>query len=870
MSRFRDLLFRVMAVLAAPLGVGAGGFIVAIFQNDYDLPYLTPFARSLPDADIFLAAGLATAVVHAWFLLGWIISLDPNRPRRPRLWLVLLGLAPTLLGGGLAWLGAMAVGFRGPAELGGIALAVAVLAAPLALLPDALGSLFSHLLSVVASKAGLHGVAAFALRMRRRFAPDHPGLRRAIGLMDFRAGDTETAFPTLEAEWKAGDRSPEVLNALHQCAHRHGHAEVERLTGLDLLDDQRYARAGLDARKLHRRISELFDDIKDHEQALNHFRQAADLLNPVDLERLGKLMIRCTRWTDLETVLLELEAQEVPPRTRLEALCHVSMSCLSPANLAIAKYFADYLHRQKRASEESEVIERVLEVEPTDPTSRRRIIAIYRQTLLTDRLIKHLQYLADQQSADADLLVELAELLISAGELERADAIAVRGSDTTPGDYRFQFIRATCALKAERYDDARSHVEKARELCPEGSDPKAEEMIRSLRKRVLQGAAKAEMHDLEAFCTEHPDNVTKRLELVTMLLRARRTERAATHLDQLLDRKPDSRPTVIEFLDRLIEDENPPFILVSYLHNLAVAAGMCDRAFALNQRMADLSMEKQATLEEGAARILSANPTYIPALVQLAGIRREQKKWTESGDLYRQALKAGWHPATIAEQGEAFEGLVGSGDLTYGRQVGTRLMDAEPFNVRWLGLMAQLHIRNDRLDEGLQYLARARELEPGNANINRLFEETRRRQREGRMLALRELLDKTPDDGDALEELGDLLSVFDRHEEALRTLQKASQHADNDDKRRLRLTKLAWVMHKRRMYDTALETLREVPLSLLEDKTALNERKRLFYEIAEDVERQNRIGESLELFKQVFKVDAGFRHVMEKMERLGR
>jgi len=871
MSRFRNILFVFMAIAAPLLGLVAAGLLVSFIVPAYDLPYISPIAKQMSDSDLLLAAAGAPALVVVWFFAAWLLSLDSRRQRRPVIWLLVLGLGPGAVLGGLVWMAALEYGFNKAGELTAFATLTLLLTAPLALVPDALGALGCRMMAGIAQGTKNWKQEAFFTKAWRLFSPSNPTLRRRAALADFRGGHHARALDGLKAEHEAGARDATLLAALNACAKTCELVDLEILTGEQLLEapSDKWPTEVLESDTLRRRLTDLYSQRHQWLDALRVFRPTADRTNSPDLEQIGKLLFEAGLWDELMSLLPALEAVDTPPRMRLEGLCHRVVGRLRRENREIARYFAGYLQRQKRSSEESDVLERMLDQDPQDQPARQRIIDIYRQTILTEKLIGHLRHFCDQPGATAELQVELAELLLSSNQLAEAAERARQGAAQSPDDFRFPYIQANTALRRDAHAEARELAAMATELASRADNTKGLEALRALDRKINQAAARYEVGELEAWCGQHPGDAEKRLRLVDMLLASKRVEKAISELDELLKANPAAAPEVMAALERIAHMEAPPYMAVGYLADLYIAANNMDRAHELYDRMANLAIEREPILEEGARRILEKQPTHVPSLLRLSTILRGRKQWRPAGELLRQALATGWQPDGMENKVEALETLVSAGDLTFGLPLAQELHEAEGFNPRWLVMMAQLHLANDQVDEALKALARAKELDPGNNLVFRMLEETRRKQREGRVSKLRAHLENSPEDGEALEELGDHLDSFGKYEEALRSFQRASQCTKSDDQRRLRCTKLASTMMRRRMFDTALETMREVPLSLMEERAALGERKRIFYEVAEEFESNNRLGDALELYKQVFKVDAGFRHVMEKIERFG-
>jgi tetratricopeptide (TPR) repeat protein len=862
--------FTVMAALAPVLGILTAGVTLAAFSPS-QVPFFSDRMADMVEAEFLLAVIVSLSALLFWTLLAWLVSLSPHQTRRPRKSLCLLGTGVGCLGGTAAWLGMNAIGFEGTTEPGAAFIAGLIITTPLILLPDFLCALVARSFASVAARSKKWGMAAFFLRLLKRFAPNDKDLPRQLGLADFHRGAYADALSRLLPYFQENpeDLPPRMLAALHESATQLEQTDLIIQSGERLLREMEDAPATSPViMRIRERLRDIYLKREQWADAKRMFEPIIDKSNPSDLEILGEILLNLNDLDSVKQLLPDLELTEAPPRFRTEKVYNSVMANLSEESLSIGVMYADYMLRQKRQNEETTILENILEVKPSETEVRERLIQIYRQTVLAEKLIEHLSYMIDQEGSSNELRVELVDLLMSSGQFKEADEQAAEAIEQTQDDYRFYYARASCALRAKEFEAARQFCDEAEQALGEEPSNEAAEAIKSLRRKIDRATEKSELAELEEFCRDNPDDMQKNLEFIGRLLKAKKVEKATMELEALISKNPNAKNEVEKYLDDAAGDENPPYMLLHYLADLKISLGKLDRAHELYGQMAQIAMEPEVTLKDGAERILEKDDKHILSLLRIYELNREDKSWPQADEYLSRALDAGHKLETLEERMAAFETFVGHGNRERGLPLGKMLIEEESFNYKWFLLQAKLLARHDEFEEALAMLARAKELEPGNNVIFKTLDDVRRKQRERRIIDLRELIDKEPENADALAELGDLLVHFERFEEALRMFQRASQATEDDDQRRLTHTKLAGVMLNRRMYDTSLETLREVPLSLMENKAALQDRKRIFYEVAEEFESNNRLEDALELYKQVFKVDAGFRRVMEKMEKL--
>ncbi|MDX1973584.1 MAG: hypothetical protein SFY68_13725, partial [Candidatus Sumerlaeia bacterium] len=121
-------------------------------------------------------------------------------------------------------------------------------------------------------------------------------------------------------------------------------------------------------------------------------------------------------------------------------------------------------------------------------------------------------------------------------------------------------------------------------------------------------------------------------------------------------------------------------------------------------------------------------------------------------------------------------------------------------------------------------------------------------------------------DRTTLEELGDLRLEAKDFNNAITYFQRAARMTDGS---RIAVVKLAYAFAKKRMFDLAGETLGEMKLSLEDDPAELEQLMSWIYRTAEVLEEAHMFSSAGKLYKQLMKIDAGYRDVISKVERLG-
>jgi tetratricopeptide (TPR) repeat protein len=113
-------------------------------------------------------------------------------------------------------------------------------------------------------------------------------------------------------------------------------------------------------------------------------------------------------------------------------------------------------------------------------------------------------------------------------------------------------------------------------------------------------------------------------------------------------------------------------------------------------------------------------------------------------------------------------------------------------------------------------------------------------------------------------EKAELHRDLEQFEEAIVHYQRA---AEQESLATMALTKMAASLADRGMYDLAGETLEQIELTRELTETH-PELKELVYTVARALEKIRRIDQAVTFYKRIFRVDAAYQDVVERIERL--
>jgi tetratricopeptide (TPR) repeat protein len=145
-----------------------------------------------------------------------------------------------------------------------------------------------------------------------------------------------------------------------------------------------------------------------------------------------------------------------------------------------------------------------------------------------------------------------------------------------------------------------------------------------------------------------------------------------------------------------------------------------------------------------------------------------------------------------------------------------------------------------------------------------LLREVSMERRTHRLAQLAEIMDENPQDTAAQLEAGGLYLEVGEPKKAISCFQKAST---SPEVKNIAKANLALAMARLRMFDLAEETLDEVTLEV-KDPREQNKLKILFFDIAQTFENEDDSKRALKFYKKIFRIDAEFRRVVDKVESL--
>ncbi|MCX7048206.1 MAG: tetratricopeptide repeat protein [Candidatus Sumerlaeota bacterium] len=628
-SRPRNIAFTAIACVA--VFISLLGSVVAnglILQAEWARKYLPSFlARTIGNFDAVSRAALAMgAVLALLFCIGYVLSLDAFRRRRPTIRLSLLVVSLC------AFPAIIILSYNSNDPLYWAAVAGGALLAPLIVF-TAERIIGAALISLgrYARRREWWEFSAMLLRQGLRFFTASRLARRDYGMVLRSLGEVTLARGMLEPLFEEGYRDPEMLEALCDLAvtDEDWPQAAERLEAL-------YAKRPGD--------KEVITQLAMAWVKTGHYDSALHLLQQIPDGKWSGQMLKLLRECacalgDLDGALEaceKLSAGKTYDKARAE---YESLLSFFPGNPRIFYPLAALASERRQSADEAAWLERAVEAEPEDWSARRRLASLYRELSRPDLEIIHLEALATQPGQpDADSLLEYGAALGNKGSHEEAARLLETARRSFPGDGRFalslarhymSMTDATRALiEAQRAVDMAAQAGKQEEGQP-AADASFLAEARAMLRRVEKAIAQKELEIMRGKAQAAPEDMRAQLTYIALLAENDEVDACVRELDKLVTNHPETKALAQQEALRFTQKTDRPFLIYSYLSDLALRDHEFDRALELYKAMSQRSLDPQEIIGEGCRRILTLQPEHLPAQRVLAEFHAARGDWQE-------------------------------------------------------------------------------------------------------------------------------------------------------------------------------------------------------------------------------------------------
>lgn len=805
----------------------------------------------------FYVAGIQAVVV----LIAYVLSLDARARRRP--W---LGMTVGAFGAGatasFAAYGFVYMQFNSQGWSAGLAGGAATALFLLAF--ELLNRWLWQSVVVKLDQRNLGGAALQFSRLALLWRPGQEALLLSVTMEQFRRGQRGEVADRLREVYAGGKRSPEILELLCQLA-----AEEKKPTEYikylkDLFDqfpDDVQLRAAY--------LEELLDQNR-HAEALAHMEKYGVPPDEESLERYANLLVEAGRLDNAIDVARRLGDREGIPMRRADAVLRRVLN-IREDHLAAVNLLADWAERMARKDQQIRWLDRSLSIDPTQMDRGLKLAELLEGAEMPQRLEKLLEALVRDQPGNLELRFRHARIVYANGRVEDTipllEELERKGLKSTD----LYELLGQCYLEMNQLEEARGAVARGIKANPHGDTS----LLGALAKRVERAVLSAELSQMMEEAERHPEKVDLQLQVIDRLVQSGHAERAVGAADALLHRQPALRPRVIETIELAAgEQKEGGFTLLNFIADLKVAEGRYDEALETIRAMADRAIHPVAAMREGVQKILRRSPHHLKTLRAMGDLAKEQGQFTEMIHAYSLYLANG------GEESEEMDRALASAYMSINdfpsahRFVKSLLESAEESdgearerNIAMLQRVIPMAVESGHAADAAEFQKKLELMAPADKMTRVLRQQVDEALGNERFAFLKRELETGKGNENTLEELGDLCLEKEEYNQAITYYQRAARQSGSS---RTPRAKLAYSFARKRMFDLCGETLAELKLSLNDDPEELDNLMTWLYRTAEVLEEAHMFERAAKLFKQLMKIDAGYRDVLQRVERLAK
>ncbi|MBX7246706.1 MAG: tetratricopeptide repeat protein [Candidatus Sumerlaeaceae bacterium] len=839
----RNILFLVVTALAVLVNL-PGAYINYVVYSDGSV------APDLHSA--LLPSGLAPLIAGSTLTaVAYLLSLSPHRSKRPYVALSILVTSYGLLIAGYLLGAANTATDNFPAFIGAL-IGSLLLALPLIGIERLIGQITTK----SAEKCYTSGNLAVANKLERIaliFSPGSAAGRRILGLTFAALVDFGRARPLLEEAYGAGDRSPELLASLISMEQDAGN----RMRLLQLTQELYAIQPNPE---LFHQLIDLLLKSGRKDEALAELNKLTREERHSYLDTIRDLEFELGTPESIRALAKEYE-HDGTPFSRARAVLRRLLST-HPKDEQAARTLLEYAKRVHDWDEAAQVQEKLLEFSDEKAPLHRDLVEYYRYRNGHEPMMTHIEALVEIGAANPAEKLEFLEEKFKLAEYGRVERVIAANPELAQNAEALAIHAGTC-FELGRLDEALAHALKGKSLNPEEA---VMGRLMTLETRIKQRQLELELAELEKRVKAAPEDFELRVQYYDRLVASNAADKVVMDVDGLLRRKPELRDRLVAELEGAVKRHGRQSRLLGYLSDIYAREKDWDKVFHTYEEMAKGSLTPQVILREGAERILEENPHHMESL--LAMVRALNRPGTEAQamEFLEKYFKHGGKPTSELRDAE-FGMAQTLKDHERALKVGKELLESHKDDKAFCLKLAEIEMQLGLFDEAVARVRQLKEKFPDDSHLVILKKDYEERKKRARMEAIRKALLENPRDFRLQEELGDLHFDFAELNEAMVHYQKASQ---NDEEHNVPRAKLALVLVRKEMYSDAEDLFSEVELKIDQAAAVQNRLKALFYSAAELMDADNQFDRASHLLKRIFRVDAGYRDVVQRIETLDR
>ncbi|MEO8376971.1 MAG: tetratricopeptide repeat protein [Candidatus Sumerlaeota bacterium] len=852
-------LSNALLVLSIVAAVAFDGWMIRIWQT---YAALTGKPEDQILSEIQIHTVLSLVVVGVW-LVGYLISFDSKRAARPFLLICVSGF---LAGGTAGFVAREAMGayevLQNPLPaydliFAGLVVGMGAVLPTIAMLFEAANRTLWSSLATRFDEKQQAGLALTATRLSLLFKPGQTAMLRSVALAGFRKGNRAEAVQTILNLYKAGRRDPEILEAL--CKY-----------SSEQHDSRNYLRF---LRELHETLPN-DDEIRETlieeliaqnmmEEALALVEKAGVRRNEEGLVRYANLLLAKNDLPRAVETAQELGQIEGIPFRQSQKLLREVLSRTAEYVPAI-NLLAAQAERMALREQRVRWLEKSLEADPKQLGIRAQLISIYREMGQSVRLEDLLHQQHREAQNDNDTLFELIQVMYQNEKVDEAKARLAQLIARADAPVKALMLDAQIKFEEQQYEPARASLQAGLDKNPgEEEHKRLQTLMTKIDKAVLTAEVAAIVEEAHA----NPDNSEMQLSALRRLTEGGHLDKVLALIDQFLTRHPGQRANVIDILQAYALRTDVPFNLLNLLADLLAASNRYDEALGVVQLMSERAIDKVNAMREGAQKILRKSPHHLNTLRVLGDTYQVHGRHTEMIHSYSLYLAQGGEETEQVDRSLA-KAYISLGDYENARRFASQLLAVNPKDVPLLKLMIPLAVDTDHPEEAADYLKLFEMADARDPEMRKIKTKVDLAMGQRRFAFLQREQEAGKGGPEVLEQLGDIAMSLSNYNDAITYFQRASRERDKADLQRRCTAKLALAYMKKRLDDLCTDTLRDITITLDDDPKELDIIMSILYDIGVMMQEAKMYEKSEKVFKQICKIDAGYRDVLTKVEGL--
>lgn len=701
------------------------------------------------------------------------------------------------------------------------------------------------------------GVAIAATRLSLLFKPGQTAMLRTVALASFRKGNRGEAVQTILNLYKSGKKDPEILEAL--CKY-----------SSEQHDSKNYLRF---LRELHEMLPQeheirevLIEELIGqnlHSDALEVMEKEGFARNEQGLVRYANTLLSVGRIEATAEVARELGDIEGIPFRQSQKLLREILS-KRPNLIDAINLLAAQAERMALREQRIRWLERSLEAEPNQPKIRAQLLSIYRELGQTVRLETILSEVFAENPEDNDILYELVQVLHQNDKLDEATERLHQLTSREDAPVKAHMLRAQISFEEQKWEESRHALLKCLDRNPSDDE---ERKIHTLLAKIEKAVLTAEVAGILDEARAQPGDIELQFRALGRLVDGGHADKVVGLADQILSRHTAARPRVIEALREYARREEVPFTILNLLADLLAASNQLDEALTIVQMMSTRAIDKIATIREGTQKILRKSPHHLPTLRALGDAYLQHGRFTEMIHSYSLYLSQGGEETEQIDRALA-KAYISLGDYENARRFANQLLKLDPRDTKLIKQLIPIALEAGQPEDAAEYIKNLEIIDARDPDLKKLKVGVDVGLGERRFAFLQREQEAGKGGPEVLEQLGDIAMTLSNFADAITYFQRASRDRERPALQRRCTAKLALAYMKKHLDDLCSDTLRDITISLDDDPAELDTIMAILYDIGTMMESNKLFDKADKVFKQICKIDAGYRDVLAKVEGL--